>query len=40
MKKLKISRKKFKLKEKTHNSRKKLNLWGAVSPSVSPSDVK
>ena len=28
-----------KLKEKTQNSRKKLNLWGAVSPPVSPCGV-
>ena len=29
-----------KLKKKIQNSRKKLNLWGANSPPVAPSDVK
>ena len=38
--KVKTQGKNSKLKEKTQNSKKKLNLRGAVSPPVAPSGVK
>ena len=39
-KSLKCKGKKPKLKEKTQNSRKKLMVWEALAPCVSPSGVK
>ena len=39
-KKLKTQGKNSKLKEKTQNSSKKLMVWEALAPYVSPSDVK
>ena len=38
--KVKTQGKTSKLKDKAQNSREKLNLWGAFSPPVAPSDVK